>query len=145
MTDPQNTTDPDPLQEAPHQGVAQEHADTAAPQVEAPVPPPSDQGTQDAGAGTAAPSTEGPGAPTEPAATATAAATARQSKNNVRQGPKPISVRGVLKKCHDNIQIVQEDFIVNTLRQEKKRAIVVVGETDRDLNYLRSQVPSLKF
>ena len=41
MTDPQNTADPGPPQEAPHPGVAQEHAVTEAPQVEAPAPQPS--------------------------------------------------------------------------------------------------------
>ena len=142
MTDPQNTADPGPPQEALHPGVAQEHAVAEAPQVEAPAPQPSDQGTQAAGAGTAAPSTEGPAAPPMPAAAATAGAISRQSRNNDRQGPKPLSVRGVPKKCHDTIQIVQEDFIVTTLKQERQRATDVVEETDRDLNYLRSSTSS---
>ena len=92
MTDSQNTADPGPPQGAPQPGVAQEQAVTEAPHLEAPAPQPSDQA---AGAGTAAPSTEGPAAPPMPAAAATAGAISRQSRNNDRQGPKPLSVRGV--------------------------------------------------
>ena len=110
--------------------------------MEAPAPQPSDQA---AGAGTAAPSTEGPAAPPMPAAVATAGAISCQSRNNDRHGPKPLSVRGVPKKCHDTIQIVQEDFIVTTLKQERQRASDVVEETDRDLNYLRSLLTLVSF
>ena len=62
-----------------------------------------------------------------------------------RQGPKPIIVRTVPKKCHDTIQIVQEDFIVTTLKLERQRASDVVEETDRDLNYLRSLLTLVSF
>ena len=41
----------------------------------------------------------------------------RQSSN-----PKPISVKTVPKKCHDTIQVVQEHYINNTLKTERRTA-----------------------
>ena len=35
-------------------------------------------------------------------------------------------------------QTVKDDFIFNTIRQERKTAADGIEETDRDLNYLRS-------
>ena len=57
---------------------------------------------------------------------------------NTGPNPKPVSVKTVPKKCHDTIQVVQEHFINNTLKEERRTAKVSTEEDDREHNYLRS-------
>ena len=57
---------------------------------------------------------------------------------NAGPNPKPVSVKTVPKKCHDTIQVVQEHFINNTLKEERRTAKESTEEDDREHNYLRS-------
>ena len=63
----------------------------------------------------------------------------------INQKQQPVSVRNVPKMCHNTIQIVQEDFTNNTLRQERRTGADEIEDSDRDLNYLRSLLTLVSF